>query len=323
MMRSLAPDLEKLRDRLGRPPLGEVVSAIDHLSYSVSAGSGAALVEEMQHRTGFRLASVHGDGRRDRRLALVGGVTDLLIGERTGIVQPVMDRLALATSDLEAAQRQLDELGVGRRLHPAGLLCDPLPGLGLQLLFVSKTGWEWLGPEVEEAFPEPPAALPAGRIGVIDHVALRLAGPDVLAGAEALVRLTGYAYSECYPVPDEKAETIVFRSRAEMPALVISWGESKSVVNQYVERYGPRVHHTAFYTENVTAVAREQRRRGIPFTSEQVIGSEERGILQLFTHPSPFSLEITEYVERFHGFQGFFDPGNVGKLMASTRQFNS
>jgi len=35
---------------------------------------------------------------------------------------------------------------------------------------------------------------------------------------------------------------------------------------------------------------------------------------QIFSKSSPFSLLITEYVERCHGFQGFFTRTNVAAL---------
>jgi hypothetical protein len=53
-----------------------------------------------------------------------------------------------------------------------------------------------------------------------------------------------------------------------------------------------------------------------------MIGSKDRGILQIFTTPSPYNHEITEYIQRFQGFTGFFDKGNVGDLMKSTKDFS-
>jgi hypothetical protein len=82
------------------------------------------------------------------------------------------------------------------------------------------------------------------------------------------------------------------------------------------------VHHTEFYTEDVLSVVDFQMKQQIPFTTEKMIGSKDRGILQIFSKPSLYHHEITEYIQRFHGFTGFFDKGNVADLMRSTKEFN-
>ncbi len=46
----------------------------------------------------------------------------------------------------------------------------------------------------------------------------------------------------------------------------------------------------------------------------QVIGSAEEGLKQIFSKTSKFSFLITEYVERYHGFEGFFTKDNVAFL---------
>lgn len=124
-------------------------------------------------------------------------------------------------------------------------------------------------------------------------------------------------------IGSENAETMTFRRGDTRPALVASYGWAEdSVVWGFVAKNGPRVHHTAFYTDDIAALVSFQREHDLPFTTPGLIGSESRGILQVFTHPLPGHGEIVEYIQRFHGFRGFFDPGNVGELMASTRPFN-
>jgi hypothetical protein len=162
-----------------------------------------------------------------------------------------------------------------------------------------------------------------GKVGGIDHIAYRIRANDVKTAAINLMRFTGYQFSDCYTIGNENAETMVFRRGDSKPAIVASYGwDHSSVVWQYVEKYGPRVHHTAFYTEDVLNVVEYQMKQEIQFTTAKMIGSQDRGILQIFTTPSLFSHEITEYIERFHGFTGFFDKGNVGDLMRSTKSFN-
>ena len=81
-----------------------------------------------------------------------------------------------------------------------------------------------------------------------------------------------------------------FRWGDMKPAIVASYGwENSSVVWQYVEKYGPRVHHVAYYTQEVLEAVDFQMKQNIEFTTEKMIGSKDRGILQIFTKPSPYS----------------------------------
>jgi hypothetical protein len=49
----------------------------------------------------------------------------------------------------------------------------------------------------------------------------------------------------------------------------------------------------------------------------QVIGSEQEGLKQIFSRASEHTSLIIEYVQRFHGFQGFFTKDNVADLTAA------
>ena len=63
-----------------------------------------------------------------------------------------------------------------------------------------------------------------------------------------------------------------------------------------------------------------QKARGVQFTSEDIYGSEEEGIKQIFTMPTKTTNHIIEYVQRFGDFDGFFTPSNVENLMKSTEK---
>ena len=134
---------------------------------------------------------------------------------------------------------------------------------------------------------------------------------------------TGYRFSESYLVEDQHAKTVVFRRGDTLPAIVANFGFAQdSVVSRYVAAFGPRVHHTAFSCDDIRATVISQKHDGIPFTTDQVVGDEHKGLLQILTKPSAYSGEIFEYIQRFRGFRGFFLAANVGTLMQSTQDFN-
>lgn len=176
--------------------------------------------------------------------------------------------------------------------------------------------------EIEETLKRKKRLKAFSFMHVLDHIAYRVHGADIVGVGDEFMRLTPFLYSEAHEIEEHDAKTIVFRFGNTKPALVASFGRSKeSVVEQYVERYGPRVHHIAYEVSDIAKIVSLQRKRGMAFTTEEVIGARDEGIVQIFSTPSEFTNEITEYVQRFDGFTGFFSNKNVGNLMASTRAF--
>lgn len=156
----------------------------------------------------------------------------------------------------------------------------------------------------------------------LDHIAYRVHDVDIVSVVEEIMKFTPYEYAEAHEIEEHDAKTVVFRFDRKKPALVASYGRSvESVVEQYVNHYGPRVHHMAYEVANIFHLVMLQKKRGMTFTTDEVIGTKEEGIVQIFSTPSERSNEITEYVERFDGFTGFFSNKNVGNLMSSTRAY--
>ena len=60
---------------------------------------------------------------------------------------------------------------------------------------------------------------------------------------------------------------------------------------------------------------RQLSEMGTPFLAD-VVGEckDEPNLKQIFSKSSPYSLLITEYVERCHGYEGFFTRDNVAAL---------
>lgn len=332
-MDSLQPQLSALRDRLGPSPIAGLVAGIHHLQYVVAPGRGIELVTEFLARTGYGCSGCfrHRDsGDRHYLLRLAGSPIGIVVVESaTGeVASPRLQGLAFRVRELEPVRRLLQSEQVPFAEHPPGLVTGLIPGLDSHFAYVAGEGFEWFQ---DSAFTPADSGVPASgqtltpvsRVTGVDHIAYRIRLQDFQAAAAHLMRLTPYRFTDCYTIGQEKAETMVFRTGDLKPALVASYGQDPdSVVWQYVAKHGPRVHHVAYYAEDVLTLVRYQKSAGIQFTTPEIIGSPERGIYQIFTTPSASSREITEYIERFGGFAGFFDPGNVGDLMASTRPFS-
>lgn len=329
-MISVRGDLENLKARLGPSPLDGIVDGIHHLQYVVGGGQAAPLVAEYATLTNFRPAGSfrhRATGRRYHVLRLAGAAVGIVIEEQPGPLAgfPRLAGLAFRCADLAAAERALAGSGVACRRSGMGIITDPIPGLDDRFAYTHGANYDWFsGADFEPL--EPPAVTepaPAHTVGEVDHIAYRIRADGVRAAAEWIMRLTPYRYSECYTVHGEKAETTVYRLGDRKPAIVISYGwDPESVVAKYAAKYGPRVHHTAYYTPGILPTVAGQRGRGLNFTTPEIIGSPARGLYQIFTAPSPYNHEITEYIERFGDFRGFFDAANVGDLMTSTRPFS-
>ena len=97
---------------------------------------------------------------------------------------------------------------------------------------------------------------------------------------------------------------------------------SKIGTENFVMNYGKRMHHIAYSVkdnaegqdfDNIDFVVDTLKEHDIEFLLK-VIGSAEEGLKQIFSRTSKYSLLITEYVQRYNGFQGFFTKKNVAFL---------
>lgn len=151
------------------------------------------------------------------------------------------------------------------------------------------------------------------------------------------IKLTSYHYWGSYEIADQNSSTNVTRnshdfSEAMSPARVFTAANTPhyldhivrlpSPTESFVTNYGKRMHHIAYNikdnapgqtTDNIDIVVGHLKDLGIEFLL-QVIGSAEEGLKQIFSRTSQYSLLITEYVQRYNGFQGFFTKKNVAFL---------
>lgn len=166
------------------------------------------------------------------------------------------------------------------------------------------------------------------HLGPIDHLATRVFCHDREHAILEYLKLTPYYYWGSFLIADQNSSTNVTRSRhasqedvspakvftaAEQPYYLDHLTQMPSPTEDFVRYYGRRMHHIAHATEQVDFVVEALKREGVDFLLK-VIGSEEEGIKQIFSTASDESYLITEYIERFHGFQGFFTKKNVAFL---------
>lgn len=181
----------------------------------------------------------------------------------------------------------------------------------------------------------------ADKVLGTDHLATRiLAGEREDAILEYLMMVPYYFWG-AYNISEMNSSTNVTRhpnvdDDKTSPARVFTANNTPSFVNSFenlpmptedfVRNFGRRMHHMAYAVQdghvvdekNVDYVVRRLSEMGTPFLAD-VVGecTDEPNLKQIFSKSSPFSSLITEYVERCHGYEGFFTRNNVAALTAA------
>ncbi|MEM8609471.1 MAG: hypothetical protein AAGF92_20385 [Myxococcota bacterium] len=172
-----------------------------------------------------------------------------------------------------------------------------------------------------------------------DHMATRILAGEREDAILEFLTMSSYYFWGAYNIKDMNSSTNVNRNPAITdetlsPAKVFTANNTPSFVNSFeglpmptedfVRNYGRRMHHIAYEVrdgdhpsgqKNIDYVVEKLRSFGIPFLAH-VVGScgEEPDLKQIFSKHSEYSILITEYVERCHGFEGFFTKSNVAAL---------
>ena len=173
----------------------------------------------------------------------------------------------------------------------------------------------------------------------IDHLATRiLAGEREDAILEYLC-LSNYYFWGAYNITDMNSSTNVSRAvhgdDIKSPAKVFTANNTPYMINSFknlpmptedfVRNYGRRLHHIAYEIidgdhisgeKNIDFVIKSLRDDNNILFLAKVFGACEGApdLKQIFSKHSEYSLLITEYVERCHGFDGFFTRENVAAL---------
>lgn len=162
------------------------------------------------------------------------------------------------------------------------------------------------------------------NIGTLDHSATRVQSRHRDPAILEFMACTNYNFDFAIYVPQLNSITNVARLPGARFAYVFTSGialdpdpEALGPTELFVKNYGPRVHHLAFITHQIDQVDNALRTDGLDFLSD-LVGSEEEGIRQSFSCPSPTTFLVNEYIERYGGFKGFFTQQNVTLLTLAT-----
>ncbi len=157
----------------------------------------------------------------------------------------------------------------------------------------------------------------------LDHVAYRVKRGEREKLMTELTNHLPYRLFKSFEVVSSNAITIALKLHESHPIIVISEGLSNdSIVEKYCQKYSSRVHHLAYVVTDIDKVVEIQKSRGVKFTTDEILGSEEEGIKQIFTLPTEAANHIIEYIQRFGDFDGFFTPSNIAGLMLSTEKLS-
>ena len=173
----------------------------------------------------------------------------------------------------------------------------------------------------------------------IDHLATRVFCNSREDALLEFLTVSNHYFWGAYNIEEMNSSTNVTRNpkiKDELlsPAKVFTANNtpyySKSIDNlpapteDFVRNFGRRMHHIAVAVadgthnsglKNIDYVVSQLAENNIPFLAK-VIGEckDFPDLKQIFSKSSPYSMLITEYVQRCHGFQGFFTKDNVAAL---------
>lgn len=345
-------ELRRLRERYEGDELSTLISHLDFVVYTVERDSRIEAVKElllqrpyvtvMNFRTDDEIVSVLENGSDEPALLIVEAATDDAgVNEMVRKFKPRIVSLGFAADEIETVARILRDRGaiilnggIVERGSTRWFQIAQSPVTRDSYFYVERSGSERrfdffpnatqieVEKEIRDTLRKKTRLKAFASMVRLDHVAYRVHCDEFALVAEELMKYTPYRFEEAHEIEEHDAKTIVFRHGDKLPALVASYGRtSESVVEGYVREFGPRVHHMAYEVTDIFRVVSLQRKRGVTYTSDDVIGTTDEGIVQIFVSPSPFTHEITEYVQRFRGFTGFFSKRNVGTLMGSTRTY--
>ena len=176
----------------------------------------------------------------------------------------------------------------------------------------------------------------------LDHMATRILSGEREDAILEFLTMSNYYFWGAYNIVEMNSSTNVNRNGHVdddkcSPAKVFTANNTPSFVNSFenlpmptedfVRNYGRRMHHMAYEVvdgdhrggeKNVDYVVNTLKEKGVDFLAH-VVGEclDDPNLKQIFSKHSKYSILITEYVERCHGYEGFFTRSNVAALTAA------
>jgi len=164
------------------------------------------------------------------------------------------------------------------------------------------------------------------NIKQLDHAATRVRAQNRDASIIEFMELTNYDFKFAIYVKIFNSITNVARISKKDFAMVFTSGvtpyiddKSTGPTEKFINKYGPRVHHLAFHTENIEDTVHQLDEDGMRFLIG-LVGSPKEGLKQTFSQPSPNTLLVNEYIHRYGDFDGFFTKENVTLLTGATEK---
>ena len=169
------------------------------------------------------------------------------------------------------------------------------------------------------------SALPhLANIHGLDHAATRVRALERNNAIIEFMELTTYSFDFAVFVKSLNSITSVARLSKDDFAMVFTSGiepfrgdTDPGPTETFIHNYGTRVHHMAFQTDHIEETYETLKKDGMEFLVE-LVGSEDEGLKQTFSAPSPHTMIVNEYIHRYEGFDGFFTKSNVGMLTKAT-----
>ncbi|MCP4192450.1 MAG: hypothetical protein GY768_17690 [Planctomycetaceae bacterium] len=176
----------------------------------------------------------------------------------------------------------------------------------------------------------------------VDHLATRILSGEREDAILEFLTMSNYYFWGAYNISEMNSSTNVNRNGnvkddKHSPAKVFTANNTPSFVNSFenlpmptedfVRNFGRRMHHMAYEVldgdhsageKNVDYVVHTLMTKAISFLAH-VVGEchDDPNLKQIFSKHSQYSILITEYVERCHGYDGFFTKTNVAALTAA------
>ncbi len=158
----------------------------------------------------------------------------------------------------------------------------------------------------------------------LDHAATRVRAQDRDAAIIEFMNLTNYNFDFAIYVKALNSITNVARLSSKDFAMVFTSGisgyindEQSGPTEKFIHNFGHRVHHLAFWTEEIEDTVSYLKNQGMGFLLD-LVGSPEEGLKQIFSNPSENSMLVNEYIHRYGDFDGFFTKSNVTMLTDAT-----
>jgi len=169
-----------------------------------------------------------------------------------------------------------------------------------------------------------PALPHLATIHGLDHAATRVRALERNDAIIEFMELTSYTFDFAVFVKSLNSITSVARLSKNDFAMVFTSGiepfredADPGPTEMFIRNYGTRVHHMAFQTDRIDDTYTALKKNGMEFLIE-LVGSEDEGLKQTFSVPSPHTMIINEYIHRYKGFDGFFTKSNVEMLTRAT-----